>query len=702
MAKLLIPKIAPIVSADIVNDPNNLERFLDEYYLGLGDTRKLKIDNPLMDKSWHQSPIDEMIDFMRQPENFWYTCKWLFNINLHPVQIAILQEFWQRKFPMFIATRGGGKTFLLALYSVLRAIFEPGAKVVVVGAAFRQSKLLFEYMETLWRNSPIFRNIVGDGKHQGPKRDIDRCIFYIGSSIISAIPLGDGSKIRGLRANYIVADEFASIPQEIFEIVIKGFGSVQLDPVTKVIDQGRIEALKMLGMYREAEDAEEELPMGNQNIISGTAYYGFNHFHDYFVRYRNIINSGGDERKLQEILQGQVPEEFDWKQYSIIRLDVNSMPKGFMDMGQISQAKALYHSSYYLMEYAACFAKDSNGFFKRSLVESCVCSKDMLIGTGETIKPFSAVTSGNPNVKYVYGLDPASENDNFSLVILEVSPGHRKIVYSWSVTRQELRKRMKNTGEATNQSYYNYCARKIRNLMKVFPTDHIAIDAQGGGIAIMEALHDTKLLEEGEVMIWPYRCEGTPGEKDPFWWEKEKKPTDGEPGLHILHMVQFANANFNSEANHNLRKDLENKVILFPWFDSATVGDAIAQDSIANKTYDTLEDCVMEIEAIKDELAIIEHTQTPAGRDKWDTPEVPAPGGKKSRLRKDRYSALVIANQVAHVMDWKLEGQPHNFVGGFVGQQSVSRGVTGQLYTGPAHIVSGMNKRSYGKGVHRQ
>ena len=225
MAKLSLPTPTdvPIIKAEIVNNPNRLEQFLDEYYLGLGDTTKIKVENPLLERSFHQSPVDEFIDFMRKPENFWFTCKWLFGINLHPIQLAILQEFWKRKFPMFIATRGGGKTFLLALYSVLRAMFEPGARIVVVGAAFRQSKLLFEYMEKLWRDSPIFRNIVGEGKHQGPKRDIDRCMFYLGQSIIQAIPLGDGSKIRGLRANYIIADEFASIPQEIFEVVIKGF-----------------------------------------------------------------------------------------------------------------------------------------------------------------------------------------------------------------------------------------------------------------------------------------------------------------------------------------------------------------------------------------------------------------------------------------------------------------------------------------------
>ena len=46
------------------------------------------------------------------------------------------------------------------------------------------------------------------------------------------------------------------------------------------------------------------------------------------------------------------------------------------------------------------------------------------------------------------------------------------------------------------------------------------------------------------------------------------------------------------------------------------------------------------IEELKNELSIIMITQTTAGRDRWDTPEVKLAAGRKDRLRKDRYSAL--------------------------------------------------------------
>lgn len=691
-SKLVLPR--RFMTTDDINS------LVENEYLGLPhDLKEKDLHNILLDVNhkdlFYGNPTLEILDIMSNPDYFYYTCKHLLNVKLLPFQVAILKELWRRKFPMLLATRGGSKTWLLSLYALLRAVFTQGSKIVVVGAAFRQSKLLFEYMETFWRNAPILRHMVGEGKHQGPKRDIDRCNFYIGESEITAIPLGDGTKIRGLRANYTIADEFASIPQEIFEVVIKGFSAVSASPADRVYDLAHIRVLKSLGMYHEAEDMEDAAGFGNQTVISGTAYYSFNHLYDYWKRYKQIIESKGDKDKLEEIFKGSVPEGFDHRQFSIFRVPVVKLPPGFMDMSQVHQAKATVHSAIYQMEYGACFPRDSDGFFKRSLIESCVTNSPIPTIKSGAVK-FSATIRGNPNCKYIYGIDPASEQDNFAIVILEAWPDHRRIVYSWSINRQKLRERIKQQGKTNDKSFYTYCARKIRDLMKVFPTEHIGMDTQGGGIAIMEALHDKDELQNNELPLWPYRVTG---DDDIFWWEEKEKPSDGEPGSHILHMVQFALAEFTSKANHGLRKDLENKSILFPFFDAVTISEAINIDKLMGKDYDTLEDTVIEIEELKDELATIQHTQTSGGRDKWDTPEVKLPGNKRGRLRKDRCTALLIANMIARTMFYETGPQEHKFVGGFKGQKTGSK--SGRLYYGPEHIVSKM-AGAYGRGISRR
>ena len=96
---------------------------------------------------------------MTRPEYFSFFVKQIFNITTTTISSRLFfTNFGIRKVPMLIASRGFGKSFMLSLYSMLRALLLPGRKVVVVGAAFRQSKVLFEYMETIWNNSPILRD----------------------------------------------------------------------------------------------------------------------------------------------------------------------------------------------------------------------------------------------------------------------------------------------------------------------------------------------------------------------------------------------------------------------------------------------------------------------------------------------------------------------------------------------------------------
>ena len=55
---------------------------------------------------------------MRDPEYFHWTVKTLMGIDLLPVQTCVLRELWRRPFPMYIASRGFGKSFLLAVYCI--------------------------------------------------------------------------------------------------------------------------------------------------------------------------------------------------------------------------------------------------------------------------------------------------------------------------------------------------------------------------------------------------------------------------------------------------------------------------------------------------------------------------------------------------------------------------------------------------------
>ena len=503
-----------------------------------------------------------------------------------------------------------------------------------------------------------------------------------------------GEKIRGLRANVLQIEEFGSINPEIFEVVLAGFTVVTADPVSNVKESARREAMTEAGVWSEQQEESYMAKTGNQIVLSGTASYDFEHFADYWRKYKAIITSRGNEDKLREILDGDVPPHFNWKDYSIMRIPYELIPEGFMDDTQIGRAKATMHSGTYGREYGAVFVKDSNGFFKRTLIESCVANdKTMKKEHWPSWCPqkFEAVLRGRSDKKYVYGIDPASEQDNFSIIILELWADHTRIVYGWSTNRKDFRQRLK-AGLVSDHDFYGFGARKIRDLMRIFPCEVIGIDAQGGGIAVEEALHDPDKLHKDEIPIWPII--------DP----NKEKDTDDYPGLHILEMCQFAKAEWVADANHGLRKDFEDKVLLLPYFDSISLGLAVENDKRQqeafekthdNQTmniYDSLEDCVMEIEELKNELSTIVMTKAGigvGGRDRWSTPEVKLPGGKKGRLRKDRYSALLIANMIARQINRTPPQIEYELMGG--ASHQIGK-IDGKMYQGPEWFTSNMNE----------
>ena len=673
-----LKKLSKRILKRIVSEQQRIQEIRDYAFFGLDNVEELIVENPLIPITEFdlQNPHIFLLDILRQPKYFYLTVKTLLGIELMPFQVAVLQELWERPFPMLIGCRGFGKSFILGILCILDAVFNQGAKIVICGAGFRQAKLVFDYVETFYNNAPVLRSMFnGYNSKQGASHGQDMWTLTIGRSRIFAIPLGDGTKIRGLRATTTITDEFQSINIDVYENVVAGFSSVSQDPGESVKDIAASKVLKAKGYLDKSLKLE---PRTNKSIISGTAYYDWSHFGEYFRKYRGYITSKGDPEKLARYFNdGAIPDGFDYRDYSIIRIPSDLLPEGYLQPKAIARAKATQSIGIFNMEFGCIFQSDSTGFFRRKLVESCV-TKDPINVMGEDVQ-FSALVKGNFNCQYIFGVDTASENDNFSIVIIEVYKTHRRVVYCWTVNKERHREKLRNN-ITTESDFYSFCTRKIRDLMHVFPCIRIAIDSQGGGNAIIEALHDRDKMRPGEQQIWEVI--------DP----NKEKETDDYPGLHIIEKVNLASADYTSSANHGMRKDFEDKVLLFPKFDGLSVGLAIEADKRAinagdtSRLYDTLEDCILEIEELKDELSTIVHTQTAnTKRDRWDTPEV-LQDGRKGRLRKDRYSSLLMANMSARVLIRSPEPFEYIPVGGFAGQPKNFGSSGGGFYRGPAWV----------------
>ena len=153
-------------------------------------------------------------------------------------------------------------------------------------------------------------------------------------------------------------------------------------------------------------------------------------------------------------------------------------------------------------------------------------------------------------------------------------------------------------------------------------------------------------------------------------------------------MVQQS-TEFNQNANIALHKSLETRSLLFPAFDSVKMYAAIEAEKSLGVVFDTYEDSVFNIEELKNELCTIQMTETATGKERFDTPQVIQPGAvegrsRKGRLKKDRYTALLLAHK--YIYDESVcEGEEidYNDVAGNIEKRSKNVGKNEPMYRGP-------------------
>src|SRR6266446_8078610 len=103
------------ITRNLVKEQGRLKDLFRAEYLGLYDhLDKLEVINPFenLSEADVENPHLHFFRLIRDPRYIGFTCKNIFNINLPPLQIAILQELWRRKYPMLVGNRGLGKSWL--------------------------------------------------------------------------------------------------------------------------------------------------------------------------------------------------------------------------------------------------------------------------------------------------------------------------------------------------------------------------------------------------------------------------------------------------------------------------------------------------------------------------------------------------------------------------------------------------------------
>lgn len=118
----------------------------------------------------------------------------------------------------YIAARGQGKTFLLAVFCCVRCILFPGTKVIIASGTRGQSLNILEKIKIeLFPRSPLLQNEVEELKLSASNAYV---LFKNGSSI-KVVTASDSA--RGNRATILLCDEFRMIDKETVGTVLRKF-----------------------------------------------------------------------------------------------------------------------------------------------------------------------------------------------------------------------------------------------------------------------------------------------------------------------------------------------------------------------------------------------------------------------------------------------------------------------------------------------
>lgn len=178
------------------------------------------------------------------------------HLNLHLFQkILIIMMNWSST-TAFIGSRGIGKSFLSAVFCVIRCILYPGTKICIASGTRGQSiNVLEKIILELKPLSPELAAEIDDKqtKINGTKAQI----VFKNSSYIKVVTASDTA--RGNRANLLLLDEFRMIAKDVIDTILRKFLTQKRMP--------RYEELTK--EERKAEYAKEK----NKTMYLSSAYF---------------------------------------------------------------------------------------------------------------------------------------------------------------------------------------------------------------------------------------------------------------------------------------------------------------------------------------------------------------------------------------------------------------------------------------------
>lgn len=390
------------------------------------------------------------VSFYRQnPHRF---AKDYLNVNLKLFQVILLWAMMHHNYFIYIGSRGAGKSFLSAIFLVIRCILYPGTKVVIAAGVKSQAiNVLLKIQDELMPNAPLLQREIKsvDVGLQKP------AIKFHNGSIIRVVAATDSA--RSLRANLILVDEFRMVKKEIVDTVLKKFLTSPRNPG-----------------YMDKEEYKDLDPEENKQMYLSSAWYKNHWSYDLVRAYFSKMIKGAPYFVAHVPYQVGLRERIYTKSYIHNEMTEDT----FNEISWMMEMEAKW------------FGESEKAYFKFADLESnrkepvAFYPQETLMLTNDAIsnpkKEKSEIRILGVDIAMIGGQD----NDASAFSVLQLKPNgknyERNVVYL----------------ETLEGSHSESQAIRIRQLMSDFDIDYVAFDIRGVGIGVLDSLMSQLFDEE--------------------------------------------------------------------------------------------------------------------------------------------------------------------------------------------------------------
>lgn len=380
-------------------------------------------------------------------------------VKLFLYQKILLWAMNYYSFFMYVAARGQGKSYIIAVYCVIRAILYPNTNIVLASGTKGQARLIItEKIFALKNNS---KNVEREIKEF--KTSANECyVVFRNGSKITAVTSGDSA--RGYRANILIVDEFRLITKETIDTILRPFLNVNRTP-------------PYLKNPKYSHLQEE-----NKEIYISSAWYKSHWIWDSFKSYLNSMLAGKDY--FVAVLPWQLSVYH--RLLSKKRVEQQRQEE---DFDQVS----------WEMEYEALFVgENENAYFKLDDIQKCrTLPKAYLPPTDREFvenkdkrKKLTNIPKQAGEYRVIsmdvalMGSSKAVKNDTTAFTLMRLLPQgnefRRDVVYLENMVG----------------SHAETQAIRLKQLFYDFEADYVAIDTNGNGLSVYDSC--TKILFDRE------------------------------------------------------------------------------------------------------------------------------------------------------------------------------------------------------------